>query len=96
MKTTEQNKTMNATTNNKHEVLQPYLFFDGRCEEAVEFYRKTLGAEVEALTRFKDSPDPSMCAPGAGVRSSCGRTDHQRPARVSRSPARHRRPGSPN
>jgi PhnB protein len=66
MKTTEQNKTMNATTNNKHEVLQPYLFFDGRCEEAVEFYRKTLGAEVEALTRFKDSPDPSMCAPGAG------------------------------
>lgn len=66
MKTTEQNKTMNATTNNQHEVLQPYLFFDGRCEEAVEFYRKTLGAEVEALTRFKDSPDPSMCAPGAG------------------------------
>src|SRR6185369_3179311 len=66
MKTTEQNKTMNATTNHKNEVLQPYLFFDGRCEEAVEFYRKTLGAEVEALTRFKDSPDPSMCAPGAG------------------------------
>ena len=27
--------------------VQPYLFFDGRCEEAIEFYRKTLGAEVE-------------------------------------------------
>ena len=40
--------------------VQPYLFFDGRCEEAVEFYRKTLGAEVEMLMRFKDSPEPSQ------------------------------------
>jgi PhnB protein len=38
--------------------LQPYLFFDGRCEEAVEFYRRTLGAEVEMMMRFKDSPEP--------------------------------------
>jgi PhnB protein len=38
--------------------VQPYLFFDGRCEEAVEFYRKTLGAEVTMLMRFKDSPEP--------------------------------------
>ncbi len=53
-----------STTRNH--VVQPYLFFDGRCEEAVEFYRKTLGAQVETLMRFKDSPDPSMCAPGAG------------------------------
>jgi PhnB protein len=45
--------------------VQPYLFFDGRCEEAVEFYRKALGAEVTALIRFKESPDPGMCAPGA-------------------------------
>src|SRR5690349_4600245 len=44
--------------------VQPYLFFNGRCEEAVNFYRKTLGAEVETLMRFKDSPDPAMCAPG--------------------------------
>ncbi len=44
---------------------QPYLFFDGRCEEAVEFYRKTLGAEVTMLMRFKDSPDPGMIPPGA-------------------------------
>ena len=55
---------MTTTKNNR--IVQPYLFFDGRCEEAVEFYRKTLGAEVETLTRFKDSPDPGMCAPGAG------------------------------
>jgi PhnB protein len=40
--------------------IQPYLFFDGRCDEAIEFYRKTLGAEVQMLMRFKDSPDPTM------------------------------------
>jgi PhnB protein len=46
--------------------IQPYLFFDGRCEEALEFYRRTLGAEVTALMRFKESPDPGMTPPGAG------------------------------
>ena len=48
--------------------VQPYLFFDGRCEEAVEFYRKALGAEVAMLTRFKDSPEPrqpGMVPPGS-------------------------------
>ncbi len=38
--------------------IQPYLFFEGRCEEAVEFYRKTLGAEVTMLMRYKESPEP--------------------------------------
>jgi len=37
--------------------VQPYVFFDGRCEEALEFYRRALGAEVTALIRFKDNPD---------------------------------------
>jgi PhnB protein len=48
--------------------VQPYLYFDGRCEEAVEFYRSALGAEVTFLMRFKDSPDPhrpGMASPGA-------------------------------
>ena len=36
----------------------PYLFFDGRCEEALDFYKKTLGAEVGMLMRVKDSPQP--------------------------------------
>src|SRR5262245_50176117 len=45
--------------------VQPYLFFEGRCEEALEFYRHTLGAEVLALMRSKDSPDPAMTIPGA-------------------------------
>ena len=48
--------------------VQPYLFFDGRCEEALEFYRSALGAEVTSLHRFKDSPEPhtpGMIPPGA-------------------------------
>lgn len=52
-----------STTTNKH-IVQPYLFFDGRCEEALEFYRHALDAEVTALIRFKESPDPSMAMPG--------------------------------
>ena len=38
--------------------IQPYLFFDGRCEEALDFYKRALGAEVTMLMRFKDSPEP--------------------------------------
>jgi PhnB protein len=48
--------------------IQPYLFFNGRCEEAVEFYRKALGAKVEMLMRYKDSPEPpppGMVPPGS-------------------------------
>ena len=44
--------------------VQPYLFFDGRCEEAVEFYRRALGAEVTMLMRFKESPDPASVPAG--------------------------------
>jgi PhnB protein len=47
--------------------IQPYLFFDGRCDEALDFYKKMLGAEVTFLMRFKDSPDPQAkagCGPG--------------------------------
>ena len=49
-------------------LVQPYLFFDGRCEEAIEFYKRTLGAEVTMLMRFKESPEPQppgMIPPGA-------------------------------
>ena len=38
--------------------VEPYLFFEGRCEEALEFYKKAVGAKVEALLRYKDSPQP--------------------------------------
>jgi PhnB protein len=38
--------------------IQPYLFFDGRCEEAIRFYERALGAKVEMLMRMKDSPEP--------------------------------------
>ncbi len=46
--------------------VQPYLFFDGRCEEALDLYRRALGAEVTALIRFKESPEPTMAPPGSG------------------------------
>ena len=38
--------------------VQPYLYFDGRTEEALDFYRKALGAKVDMLMRFKESPEP--------------------------------------
>ncbi len=46
--------------------VNPYLFFNGRCEEAIEFYRKALGAETIMLMRFKQAPDQNMVPPGAG------------------------------
>jgi PhnB protein len=56
---------MNTPKNNR--VVQTYLFFDGRCEEAIEFYRRVLGAEVVMLHRFKDCPEtgePGKCPAG--------------------------------
>jgi PhnB protein len=44
--------------------VQPYLYFNGRCEEAIEFYRKTLDAEVMMLMRFKECPDQTNMTPG--------------------------------
>lgn len=44
--------------------VEPYLFFEGNCEEALEFYHQTLGAEVTALMRYQESPDPEMIRPG--------------------------------
>ena len=48
-------------------LIQPYLMFGGRCEEALEFYRTALGAQVDMLMRFSESPDPTppgMLPPG--------------------------------
>ena len=45
--------------------IQPYLFFEGRCQEALDFYRRAIGAEVTAIVRFKESPDPGMIQPGS-------------------------------
>ncbi len=55
-----------SKTDSKHFV-QPYLFFPGNCEQALEFYKKSLGAEVEMMLRFKESPEPpppGMIPPG--------------------------------
>lgn len=44
--------------------VQPYLFFDGRCEEALAFYGKAVGGQVQNLIRFKESPQPAEgCGP---------------------------------
>jgi PhnB protein len=48
--------------------IEPYLFFEGRCEEAIEFYRRALGADVQMMLRYSDSPEPAppgMLPPGA-------------------------------
>jgi len=39
--------------------LEPYLFFNGRCDEAIEFYKRAAGAEVQMVMRYKQCPDPS-------------------------------------
>ena len=61
---------------------QIYLFFDGRTDEALEFYKKTLGIEVEMLMRFKDAPPEARqgCAPGSEnkVMHSCFKLGDQR------------------
>jgi PhnB protein len=43
--------------------IQPYLSFEGRADEAIEFYKKAIGAKVDMLMRFKEAPDQSMVTP---------------------------------
>jgi PhnB protein len=43
--------------------VQPYLFFHGRADEAIEFYKKAVGATPKMLMRFKDAPDQAMVTP---------------------------------
>ena len=43
--------------------IQPYLDFGGRCDEAIEFYKKALGAKVQMILRFKDMPSPGPSVP---------------------------------
>lgn len=47
--------------------IQPYLHFDGNCEEALTFYSQALGAKIEMLMRYRESPEPpppGMVPPG--------------------------------
>jgi PhnB protein len=63
------NASNKPTREEKAMPLTPYLFFDGRCEEAIEFYKKTLGAKVGMMMRFKESPEspPPDCVPAASA-----------------------------
>jgi len=47
--------------------IEAYLSFDGRCEEALEFYRSALGAQVTSLMRWKEMPDPPPGAISPGI-----------------------------
>lgn len=44
------------SANSKH-IIQPYLMFGGRCEEALQFYSKAIGAKIEMMLRFDESPE---------------------------------------
>lgn len=46
------------TTSTGMKVVQPYLFFNGNCEQALNYYTQAIGAEITAMMRFKDSPQP--------------------------------------
>ena len=52
--------------------IQPYLCFEGRCEEAIGFYQRALGAEVRMLMRFKDTPAPQRDDGGCAVTAANG------------------------
>jgi PhnB protein len=63
----ERSKNTNPQKGDVIMAIEPYLFFNGRCEEAIEFYKKALGAEVLMLMRYKESPEPTppgMVPPG--------------------------------
>ena len=65
-------KAATALTNQ----IQPYLFFDGRCEEAVNFYKKALGAELGVLMRWKDNPDAAAPECPGGTKIDPNRVMH--------------------
>jgi len=48
-------------------IVQNYLTFEGRCEEAIEFYKRALGAQVQTLMRFKDAPRDQQCMISPGT-----------------------------
>jgi PhnB protein len=55
---TNQSNHMTTANTATTKLIQPYLFFNGRCEEAIEYYKKAIGGELEMLMRYKESPDP--------------------------------------
>jgi PhnB protein len=57
--------------------VNPYLFFTGRCEEAIEFYGKTVGAKTLMLMRYKDAP-PEAKPPGCGTQIDENKVMHAR------------------
>ena len=48
-------------------MLDSYLFFDGKCADAMKFYQKTIGGELMAMMKYSESPDPESCGAGPGA-----------------------------
>lgn len=61
---------MTSSNTNTVPTVQGYLFFDGRCEEALEYYREVAGAEITSIMRFKDNPEPAANSAAQG--DGCG------------------------
>ena len=60
-----QNINQNTNSTTMKSFINPYLNFEGRCDEALEFYKKAIGIKVGMVMRFKDAPDKSMISPGS-------------------------------
>jgi PhnB protein len=60
-----------------NQTIQPYLFFNGRCEEAMQFYKKALGAEVLFAMRYKECPEPKPGMVPAGFENKIMHTTFQ-------------------
>src|SRR5688572_23218009 len=60
------NKELFMDTNISNKVVQPYLFFNGKCEEALNFYKSAIGAEIIMMMRFKEAPPMPAGAGGEG------------------------------
>lgn len=56
--------------------IDAYLNFDGNCAEAMRFYEKTLGAKLEMMMTFAESPDPAMCPPAGAPPEASNRILH--------------------
>ena len=70
--------------------IQPYLFFDGRCEEAIHFYQGAVGAELQMMMRHKDNPTAPP-AGGAHARRRSSNTDFVCPRRSEQNEATKKR-----
>jgi PhnB protein len=54
-------RTLHSLIQAMKPVVEPYLFFGGQCEAALNYYHQYLGAEIRMIMRYRESPEPPMC-----------------------------------